>query len=204
MIALVAGSAAKTEADGSLAREPRDTLTWSGAPVVAAAPLRGRLARTRCGPAGRWCARRRWRAGSSPARPVGAVRDRAQAVRPAPRRLPGHPAEPGSPGRAYRGGGHGGPAGLPHRGAHRRGRRRVVRDRGGQGAHRRGGEPGGRHRAPGARRHRLHLRARSHFVTRRLWSWRAEFGAENHWSVALGRQVAARGAESLWPHMTSR
>ena len=27
----------------SLAREARDTLTWSGAPVVAAAPLRGRL-----------------------------------------------------------------------------------------------------------------------------------------------------------------
>jgi acyl-CoA dehydrogenase len=43
-----------------------------------------------------------------------------------------------------------------------------------------------------------------HFVTRRLWSWRAEFGAENHWSVALGRQVATRGAEALWPHMTSR
>ncbi|MGH7415530.1 MAG: acyl-CoA dehydrogenase family protein, partial [Candidatus Rokuibacteriota bacterium] len=43
-----------------------------------------------------------------------------------------------------------------------------------------------------------------HFVTRRLWSWRAEFGAENHWSVALGREVATRGAEALWPHMTSR
>jgi acyl-CoA dehydrogenase len=43
-----------------------------------------------------------------------------------------------------------------------------------------------------------------HFVTRRLWSWRAEFGAENHWSVALGREVAARGAEALWPHMTAR
>jgi alkylation response protein AidB-like acyl-CoA dehydrogenase len=43
-----------------------------------------------------------------------------------------------------------------------------------------------------------------HFVTRRLWSWRAEFGAESHWSVALGREVAARGGEALWPHMTSR
>src|SRR5258707_4064063 len=45
MIALVAAGAAKIEADASLAREPRDTLTWSGAPVVAAAPLRGRLGR---------------------------------------------------------------------------------------------------------------------------------------------------------------
>src|SRR5258705_1848330 len=45
MIALVAAGGAKAEADASLAREPRDTLTWSGAPVVAAAPLRGRLGR---------------------------------------------------------------------------------------------------------------------------------------------------------------
>ncbi len=30
MIALVAAGSAKTEADASLAREPRDTLTWSG------------------------------------------------------------------------------------------------------------------------------------------------------------------------------
>src|ERR1700682_6524081 len=43
MIALVAAGGAKTEADASLAREPRDTLTWSGAPGVASAPLRGRL-----------------------------------------------------------------------------------------------------------------------------------------------------------------
>ncbi|HEX7788855.1 MAG TPA: acyl-CoA dehydrogenase family protein, partial [Methylomirabilota bacterium] len=43
-----------------------------------------------------------------------------------------------------------------------------------------------------------------HFVTRRLWSWRAEFGAESHWSVALGRAVAARGPDALWPHMTAR
>ena len=43
-----------------------------------------------------------------------------------------------------------------------------------------------------------------HFVTRRLWSWRAEFGGESHWSLELGREVAARGAEALWPHLTSR
>jgi len=43
-----------------------------------------------------------------------------------------------------------------------------------------------------------------HFVTRRLWSWRAEFGAEPYWAMKLGRDVAARGADALWPYLTSR
>jgi acyl-CoA dehydrogenase len=43
-----------------------------------------------------------------------------------------------------------------------------------------------------------------HFVTRRLWSWRAEFGGEGVWAAELGREVAARGADSLWAHVTSR
>jgi acyl-CoA dehydrogenase len=42
------------------------------------------------------------------------------------------------------------------------------------------------------------------FVTRRLWSWRAEFGGEGDWAVELGRSVAERGADALWPHLTSR
>lgn len=40
--------------------------------------------------------------------------------------------------------------------------------------------------------HRLH-----HF-TRRLWSWRDEFGNEAHWANALGGAVAAAGAGRLW------
>jgi hypothetical protein len=40
---------------------------------------------------------------------------------------------------------------------------------------------------------------RLHHLTRRLWSWRDEFGTETHWSMALGRRVAAGGAEGLWP-----
>jgi len=32
---------------------------------------------------------------------------------------------------------------------------------------------------------------RLHHLTRRLWSWRDEFGTETHWSMALGRRVAA-------------
>ncbi|MCI0546733.1 MAG: acyl-CoA/acyl-ACP dehydrogenase [Candidatus Rokubacteria bacterium] len=43
-----------------------------------------------------------------------------------------------------------------------------------------------------------------HFVTRRLWSWRAEFGGEGHWAERLGREVAARGADALWPTLTAR
>ena len=42
------------------------------------------------------------------------------------------------------------------------------------------------------------------FVTRRLWSWRAEFGGEGDWAVELGRAVSERGADALWPHLTAR
>jgi acyl-CoA dehydrogenase len=41
-------------------------------------------------------------------------------------------------------------------------------------------------------------------VTRRLWSWRAEFGGEGWWAARLGRSVAARGADALWPFLTAR
>jgi acyl-CoA dehydrogenase len=43
-----------------------------------------------------------------------------------------------------------------------------------------------------------------HFSTRRLWSWRAEFGSESRWAQALGRDAAARGAEQLWADLTAR
>jgi acyl-CoA dehydrogenase len=44
---------------------------------------------------------------------------------------------------------------------------------------------------------------RLHHLTRRLWSWRDEFGVESEWSMALGRQVAAQGAEAFWPRLTA-
>ena len=37
-----------------------------------------------------------------------------------------------------------------------------------------------------------------HFSTRRLWSWRDEFGSEAYWQEALGRAVCAGGGEALW------
>ena len=40
-----------------------------------------------------------------------------------------------------------------------------------------------------------------HFATRRLWSWRAEFGSENYWAEALGRNLAGKGALALWPDL---
>jgi len=39
-------------------------------------------------------------------------------------------------------------------------------------------------------------------LTRRLWSWRDEFGNEAHWARVLGGAVAAAGAERLWTGIT--
>lgn len=46
------------------------------------------------------------------------------------------------------------------------------------------------------REHSLHL------ATRRLWSWRAEFGAETEWAAGLGRELARKGSGSFWPAIT--
>lgn len=43
-----------------------------------------------------------------------------------------------------------------------------------------------------------------HFATRRLWSWRAEFGSGAEWADWLGRETLARGADELWPYVTAR
>jgi acyl-CoA dehydrogenase len=43
-----------------------------------------------------------------------------------------------------------------------------------------------------------------HFATRRLWAWRAEFGSESGWAMELGRRVAGRGADALWADLTAR
>ncbi|SLN29909.1 acyl-CoA dehydrogenase family protein [Oceanibacterium hippocampi] len=41
-----------------------------------------------------------------------------------------------------------------------------------------------------------------HFLTRRLWSWREEFGNERLWQREIGRVVATTGADRLWPLLT--
>ena len=42
-----------------------------------------------------------------------------------------------------------------------------------------------------------------HYATRRLWSWRDEFGNEAEWNIAVGRAALSAGAEGLWPAMTA-
>lgn len=42
------------------------------------------------------------------------------------------------------------------------------------------------------------------FLTRRLWSWRREFGTDAHWAQALGAAAIAAGAEGFWSGMTQR
>jgi acyl-CoA dehydrogenase len=39
-------------------------------------------------------------------------------------------------------------------------------------------------------------------LSRRLWTWRDEFGSESFWSRLLGHRVAQAGAEQLWPRIT--
>jgi acyl-CoA dehydrogenase len=41
-----------------------------------------------------------------------------------------------------------------------------------------------------------------HHLTRRLWSWRDEFGDESYWAALLGRRIAAAGGAGLWPLIT--
>ncbi len=42
-----------------------------------------------------------------------------------------------------------------------------------------------------------------HFFTKRLWSWRDEFGNEAAWNLLLGRHMAAAGADHLWEEITA-
>ena len=41
------------------------------------------------------------------------------------------------------------------------------------------------------------------FLTRRLWSWRDEFGNEASWNRLVGRHMAAAGGERLWAEIVA-
>ena len=43
-----------------------------------------------------------------------------------------------------------------------------------------------------------------HRFTQRLWAWRDDFGSESVWAVRLGKLVAAKGTEALWPMLSAR
>ena len=43
-----------------------------------------------------------------------------------------------------------------------------------------------------------------HRYSLRALAWRDDFGPESYWAVELGKLVANRGAEELWPLVASR
>ena len=42
-----------------------------------------------------------------------------------------------------------------------------------------------------------------HFSTRRLWSWRAEYGSGSFWAKSLGEKAVASGSKNFWSSITS-
>lgn len=43
-----------------------------------------------------------------------------------------------------------------------------------------------------------------HYATRRLWSWRSDFGGESVWAARLGRQAIERGGDAFWSTLVAR
>jgi acyl-CoA dehydrogenase len=200
MIALVAAGGARVDADVNLALEPRDTLTWDRTPALAVAPagglpadavrLLGALVRSGQMAGGleyllaqtvRYVSERK-----QFDRPIGSF----QAIQHQLALLAGHTAAAGiAAANAFRAADRGDAAFEIA----------VAKTRTGEAA---GLGAGIAHQCHGAigftYEHLLH------FATRRLWSWRAEFGAESHWAAELGRGVARRGADALWADLTAR
>jgi len=199
-VALVAGGVARVTPDKNLALEPRDTLVFDDAPVVAAAPAPGVPAN----------AVRLYGALVRSAQMAGAL----EGILQQSVRYVGERRQFGRAIGSYQAtqhylavmAGHVAASGIAAEHAFRAADRgdlafdvACAKIRAGEAA---GIVAGLGHQVHGAigftYEHSLH------FWTRRLWSWRAEFGSESAWAIELGRTVAARGADALWPDLTSR
>ena len=199
-VALVPASAARISEGTNLAREPRDTLVFDGAPVLASAAaagvtrdairLHGAMARAaQMAGALDSCLEQAVRYATERkqfGRPIGSF----QVIQQNLAVLAGHVAASGIA------------AESAFRAADRGDARfeiAVAKIRVGEAA---GVGAGIAHQTHGAigftYEHALH------FATRRLWSWRAEFGSESAWARELGEHVAARGADALWTDLTAR
>ena len=200
MVALAARGAAVTR-DQNLAREPRDTLVFDGSPVVAAAPaargvpasavwLYGALARSAQIAGGLDYLLRQASQYATERRQFGKPIGSFQVIQQNLAVLAGHAAAAGTAAaNAFRAADRGDAAFEIAAAKVRAGEAAGV---GASIAHQTHGAIGFTYE------HALQ------FVTRRLWSWRAEFGGEGDWAVELGRAVAERGADALWPHLTAR
>ena len=200
LVALVSAGDAAVEPDVNLALEPRDTLRWQGAPVIVAAPadrlppdglrLYGALVRSAQMAGGLECLLAQTVQYVSERKQFGRPIGSFQAIQHQLALLAGHAAAAGSAAaNAFRAADRGDAAFEIA----------VAKVRTGEAS---GLGAGIAHQCHGAigftYEHLLH------FVTRRLWSWRAEFGAESEWAAEIGRDIASRGGEGLWPYVTAR
>ena len=197
-VALVAAESARVTHDTNLAREPRDTLEWTGARVIATAPaprldaiqVYGALARAAQMAGGLESLLTQSTRYVGERKQFGRAIGSFQAIQHNLAILAGHTAAAGMAAATACRAAEGGEPAFEAAAAKIR-----VGEAAGIGA-------GIAHQCHGAigftYEHSLH------FVTRRLWSWRAEFGGEGDWSERLGRQVCARGADHLWADVTAR